>query len=544
MTEGSNNSVGGASPEILGGPLTVTADPRRPDWYIADARYMAQISFLPGVEYNPNGLRVHRSHLPILDQMFAPFTVREPAKPPIALAEIPNFTPRPFQPDAARFVKSRKGTLLAMEMRTGKTAVPIMAHDEADGPLMVIAPLVARQVWLDWFKKRWPDEEPLIVEGLDFEPGRFKDAKLIFAHYEIITKHRSLGIRIGTLVLDEIHLLSNVKAQRTNAVLMFASLARRVVGLTGTPLWNKPIKLWPVLAAINPGAWGRDWQYGQRYTIATKTAHGTKYDGSANEDELRARLSEVMYKLTWADAAPHLPSSVRTVEIVEIDDKTRFELDIIATAARGDVENIQTLGIGEVARFRKLLGRAKLKRGVDIASQVMRDGQSVVVWTHHRDVAREAATLLEPSFMIHGDIGVDKREAILAAWKAAEVPSALVITLAVGQVAIDLSKTYREIFIEVDFTPVVVAQAEARCFDPSRPLDATYLACNHEVDRKIVTAMVAKTEMARKLGLPAPSTADVFAEAFDLKVGGDSDKKRLERLLAAMMKQPDTVDDD
>lgn len=507
--------------------FSMRPDPFKPDWYRADPACMPIVGHLPGVIYDARGVWLHRTHIPalrgtpmVVDRLWKQESCQVPS--------VENVQLRPHQVDAIRFVNSRRGSLLAYEMRTGKTAAAVFAHDPSRGPLLIVAPLNVRSVWLDWIHRRWPLAEPYVVEGLTYDRDRFLRSGIVFVHYEVLRKHTSMGITPGTMVLDECHLLANPRSQRTKACLMYASMARKVIALSGTPQWNRPVGLWPLLAACNPGAWGRYHEFGKRYGGPVDDGWGTKFVGSSNEEEFKARTEEVMLVRRWADVQADLPPISRTVEVVPIGGEQRLLLE---RAAETERDHLHRSVIGEMSVFRRLAGEAKVALAVDLAQRVLDEVQPVVVWTHHRSVANAVHQCLEGSILITGDVPILERQARLQAWQQGKHPNALVLTLAVGQVGIDLSRSHHAVFAEVDWTPAVVYQAEMRTFAPTRPMAATYVIIDHDIERLLLEAILDKADDAERMGLPPTEVARTLANVF----GSDDDAGSVEQLMHAFL---------
>jgi superfamily II DNA/RNA helicase len=250
-------------------------------------------------------------------------------------------------------------------------------------------------------------------------------------------------------------------------------------------------------------------------------------------------MSEVMIRRTWQDVRSDLPPIERTVEVADVTEKQMFRLEMLAEKAR-DLTKKATK-VGDQARFRRLLGQLKAPLAIEIAQRVLDGGEPVVVWAWHREVAHKIAAAIRkkgyPSFCATGGDTVDARERIINDWKTVPV-SALVCTIPIGQVAIDLSHARQAIFAEVDFTPATVAQAEMRTFSPDQPMAITYLIVDHEVDRALVGALQEKCATADELGVPAADTAiDVIARAFDL----EPEEADMQRLMDAFLAGADEL---
>jgi len=508
------------------------------DWFQIDRESAKPLWGVPGVNpdpKNPKFMRVHRSALAIMD--LAPgYGVPQP---PITLASKRwaardewcaerGFKLRTTQQQAIDFITARRGAVLADDMRLGKTLSALMSHDPARGPLVIIAPLSTRAVWLGWAKRVFPEfaDRIGVLMGKTFDKAKL-DNPIIFAHYDII-RHWRTGMRIGTLVLDEAHAITKPNAERAKAAQLISLHAEQIIPMTGTPIWKFPPDFWMILNIATPGAWGSWHDFAQRYGAPEPTGHGTVYKGSSNERELHRRLSEVMLRRRWLDVADDLPPITRSVVVADIEQRERDKLDLLAAALHEERTNTAA----NLAHYRKLVSAVKIKTAIAEAKKVMSRGQRVVVWTWHKDTADEIAAGLD-AFLIHGDIAIGLRDERIAAWRESYA-GALVATMAVAQAGIDLSQASIAIFAEIDWTPAVIGQAEMRTYDPMRSMDILFIIANHFVDQRIVRALVAKLGAADPFGVAAAiDSIDALRDAvLGPVVEGDLDRL-LEDLLAS-----------
>lgn len=492
----------------------IKAHPKKPDWWIVDRESaLKYISGVPGIQIFDKTAWVHRTHLPLFglrgrDLIGYNLEDIQPFLEPISYL-------RDYQNKGRRRILSQKGTLLAWQMRTGKTAVAASSW-LGNGRLLVVAPLAVRPVWMQWIKKCHPGAKVAYVTGKKFDPEQIQGADAIFCHYNIMGQWGSMGIGrdIELLVLDEIHLLSNFSSNRSTGCMLASTFAKRIVGTTGTPIWNKPAGFFNVLDNICPGAFGNYWKFTARYTSGQKGEFGWVTGVPSNTQELQARLTEVMSILTWRDILGQVPNIQRSVEIADLTYNQRLELDklqlVVGPAARSTIE------IAEMARMRKLLGDIKADAAVSLAKDFL-ESESVVIWTWHKSVADAIHSKLKnagfSTFMATGD-DIDITP-ILDEWRKSPI-SALVITIGVGQVGIDLSKARHCIFAEIDYTPVVISQAAMRTFSPDHPCTETFILADHEVDRRLVYTILRKCREAFEMGVPAAeSELDILRIAYE-----------------------------
>lgn len=497
-------------------------------------RYM-----LPGVKiHDALALLVHRSHLPLLDDPKA-LTLLAPSAPdwPTRTARFAELgiVLRTTQHQAIDFIADRDGTLLGDDMRLGKTLTAVASHDPRLGKLVIVAPLSTRAVWLNWIKKVFPGTPIGICVGKGYKADVF-DQPIVLGHYDIIHKWQTIQ-GIGTLVLDEAHALTNPDSKRSQAALILARFAKRVIALTGTPIWRLPSDLWSVIGMVAPGAWGNYYDFAERYGAPKPTAYGKVYEGLSNGEELHRRLSDVMLRRRWVDCFDDLPPITRSVLVAEVSQAESNKLDILAAKLKSDRTNTA----GHFASYRRQVSRIKLGVVCREAMRVMANGSPVVIWTWHKDYAENVARDLQNrinatngtdhAYVIHGDIPPGERDAIMTAWRR-DPSSALVATLAVAGAGIDLSHAPGAIFGEIDYTPAIIGQGEMRTYDPKRAMWILFVVANHIVDQRITRALVHKLGAADPLGVGAAvDSIDALRDA----VLGPDQVGDLDRLLADLI---------
>lgn len=493
------------------------------DWYTIPFEWGKDIAQVPGVQYK-NGFQVHRTHLPLLR-----------SKPGVAelLADINELGGRdglelgiqlrPWQRSGIDWIAPRRGVLLADEMRLGKTLTALLSHDTTSTrPLVVLAPLDTRPVWARNFAKVFPGVEVVYLTGKTLDPERIRNARIVFSHYDILTYHQITSLQPETLILDEAHLLSNPTSKRTKSVLFYASVARRVITLSGTPLWNTSKGLWALLAVCAPGAWGKLFDFAQRYCSPSITEYGWRYNGVSNREEWLARRSEIVLARTWKTEMPDLPPTHRETVTIPLDRDDQLAVDFAAAELAKSFD--RHIPITVLTRYRQAVGKFKVEPAVE---QIEKFPGPTVVWVWHKTIARAIAKKIDPSrpvFVMTGDDDGDKRADTVDAWTASS-NGVLIATLAVGQVGIDLSHggdVVLELFVEVDWTPAVLSQAEMRPFHPDRPMIVKYLVLDHEIDQALMAAVLMKLERGARLEMAAAGstfdemTPDPEQDASDL----------------------------
>ena len=195
-----------------------------------------------------------------------------------------------FQRDAYRFAVTRSRAYLAADPGLGKTAVAAAAAKGWGGVTYYIcppflAPTVEREV------RRWaPGLEVVSWNDTTVPEGR---------HLRIIPDTRlALLDELESpdfLVVDEAHRFRG-KSQRATALFSFIKNARphRILALSGTPVPNRPIELFDIVAAMAPAVidFKNKFEYARRYCAAKPGRFGWDFNGASNLDELNQKLTQ------------------------------------------------------------------------------------------------------------------------------------------------------------------------------------------------------------------------------------------------------------
>jgi SNF2 family DNA or RNA helicase len=397
------------------------------------------------------------------------------------------------------------------------------------GPLIIVAPLKTRAVWLGWARRIFPGVEIGVVQGKTYDPETIRKP-IVFGHYDVLHKWLAL-IDVGTIIFDEVQLLTNPDARRTKAARMLGTRARHAVACTGTPINKYPPNLWSILELVAPGAWGSHFEFSQRYGNPQPGSHGFTYEGVSNEGELRARLQTVMLRRRWRDCHQDLPPVTRSIVVADITQAERNKLDLLAGRLKAEHKN----AAANLATYRQRVSLAKAPAVIRETLAVLERGEPVVIGTWHKEFAIRIAAELEAKgqtvWLVHGDVSIAERERRMDAWRAHPV-GALVATMAVADVGIDLSHARIAILGEIDWTPTIIGQFEMRIYSGSRPCDVIFVIANHMVEQRIVRLLVQKLSAADPLGVAAAVDAiDALRDA----ILGPQEEGDLDRLLEDLL---------
>jgi SWI/SNF-related matrix-associated actin-dependent regulator of chromatin subfamily A-like protein 1 len=230
----------------------------------------------------------------------------------------------PYQLEGIAFARSRTGTLLADEQGVGKTIETIGLINALGDDLpyiLIVCPATMRLVWRTELE-RWLFKRLSIgVVGTDSVPVELLSrVNILIINYDRLWKTRDLILdrNWDLVILDEVHLIKNPDTYRSRVVGQLQAVRR--LALSGTPMPNRPIELYPILSWLDPSRWPAEgkFKFALRYCAARSTTFGWDMNGSSHTEELGNVLrSTVMIRRTKAEVLPQLPPKFRRVVELE-----------------------------------------------------------------------------------------------------------------------------------------------------------------------------------------------------------------------------------
>ena len=224
---------------------------------------------------------------------------------------------KPYQLDGARRIHEFGGrALLCDDMGLGKTLQTLywLFKTPRRRPVVIVCPAS-----LKW---TWQAEAALhlnmrteVLEG-NANGRRVLPGDIVILNYDILKSWLPalLRARPQCVVFDEVHYVKSLQAQRTRAAIKLVSNVPAVIGISGTPLTNRPIELWSVMKLIRPDVFPSREVYAWTFCKPRHTIWGWKYDGAAKLPKLHRILRETcMIRRLKSEVLPELPDKQRKV---------------------------------------------------------------------------------------------------------------------------------------------------------------------------------------------------------------------------------------
>lgn len=316
----------------------------------------------------------------------------------------------PFQVIGVDQLIRRRHNLLADDMGLGKTiqAIGLINACQLSKVLIVCKASIKR----NWYNKL---EEWLyisrVIQIIDKKTDFISDlSEIVIVNYDLISHsylHQQLiSIEWDLVICDEAHSLKNTKAKRTKAVLAKNGIVhhtKRTLMMTGTPVLNRPIELFPILKVLAPqviAPYGDYFKYAKRYCDAWQDGFGLNDRGASNLDELNKKLRQhYMIRRLTHEVEVQLPKKRYEMVFVDSTSSIQQKLRTIDQATRADFKH-QNLGInaGELATIRRETAEAKIEATIETIKEYVESASKLIIFAYHHSVIEK----LEKEFKDYG----------------------------------------------------------------------------------------------------------------------------------------------
>jgi SWI/SNF-related matrix-associated actin-dependent regulator 1 of chromatin subfamily A len=256
---------------------------------------------------------------------------------------------------------------------------------------------------------------------------------------------------------------------------------------------------------LDAKAWGPFFPFARRYCAAFRGPFGWDFSGASNLEELNDRLrsSGTMLRRRKADVLPQLPRVMRQVIPLEVD------LSPILEMLTEDLGRLMGFDPDDppfeidptkfpfelVAAIRHETGLVKTEAAIRfIEDQTAGSPEKIVVFAHHAEVLSRLHEALPGSVLVTGKSSGKARQKAVDAFQRDDGIKYFVASTQTMGVGVTLTASARVIFVEQDWTPAMLEQAESRLhrIGQADSVLSQYLVVHDSIDEKIMAAVHAK----------------------------------------------------
>lgn len=435
-----------------------------------------------------------------------------------------------FQEEGLGFLLRTERGLLADEMGLGKTVQALaMLSETGEYPALVIAPPHLMRNWQNEIERfvRRPDGSPLrvhVIKGL--KPYPLPEADIYLMHYLLLRgwKEALPDAQIPTVIFDEVQELRHAGTEKYSAASLLAEAANRVIGLSGTPIYNRGAEIWNVVNILDFHFLGdyesftREWCYGYGNQIVAKP------------ELLGEKLREegMMLRRTKQDVLKDLPPKRRLVMAVDSDDAVyrklmqpvhqtilQFKTDTEANASQRALWEME-IEHGE----RQATGIAKAPYVAQFVRALLDADEKVLLFAHHHevmDIYKKELHSFSPAFITGRETPAMKDRSVERFMTGKTNLCCISLRAAAG---LNLQRASCVVFGELDWSPAVHSQAEDRAhrMGQTDSILCYYLVSSEGSDQDMQDALGLKVSQFVGLMGDAPQDqADVIQSAHEAR---------------------------
>ncbi len=377
---------------------------------------------------------------------------------------------QPFQEKGLAFLENNGRCLLADEMGLGKTvqALAWLASIEKY-PAVVIPPAHLVRNWEKEIKRFLlvDGREPVvhIIKGL--KPYPLPEADIYIMHYLLLRgwKNDLKTLGFQAVIFDEIQELRHGGTEKYSSASLLASSCDAVIGLSGTPIYNRGGEIWSVINILDfhfLGDWesfSREWCYGYGKGIVIKPQLLGEY----------LKEEGMMIRRTKEEVLPELPPKRRLVQEIDGDD-TLYRKLIQPIKEKLLTWEKETLSPQEKALLeehiskeeRQATGIAKAPYVAQFVRALLEGEEKVLLFAHHHrvmDIYQKELKAFSPAFITGRETAAQKEKSVMRFMEGKTNLCCISLRSAAG---LNLQRASCVVFGELDWSPAVHSQAEDR----------------------------------------------------------------------------------
>lgn len=403
--------------------------------------------------------------------------------------------------------------LLADSMGLGKSiqALTWYAENPKARPTIIVCP--AHLKW-NWRREasihiNSPSE---VLEGRKVPSQQLtKHHNLIIINYDILPNwlHFLRSLKPQLIILDEAQAIKNRNAKRTKAVQALCKGVPHIIAISGTPLENRPIELFPALNLIRPDVFSSFYEFAMAHCKPQRKPWGWVYNGATNLDKLNAKLKDtMMIRRLKKDVLKDLPDKTRSVIVVELPDMKEYkaaEKDFLVWLAKrhskakakkaAQAERLTRLGY-----LKRLAGQLKTPLVEEWIAEFLEESpnEKLVVFGIHKVVMG----VLKERFkdlcvVIDGSVSSVNRQKAVEAFQDSKQVRLFLGNIDAAGTGINLTKASTLLFAELSWVPGKHVQAEDRIHRIGQQNAASifYLVARNTIEETLCKVLEEKQEV-------------------------------------------------
>ena len=414
-----------------------------------------------------------------------------------------------FQAKGVAFIERKNGrALIADEQGLGKSvesAAWLQLRRELR-PAIIVVPASLKENWKRELERFLPDPNVQTLSGTKANEELWGDIFVI--NYDILFHwvDRLREVNPQVLIVDEIQLTKSSKAKRTGAVKTLGKNIPHIIGLSGTPIVNRPQEALNTIQLIDRSVAPSAWKFLHEFCAPKHNGFGWDFSGASNTDKLHKLLtSTIMLRRLKKDVLPELPEKIRSFVPIEIDNpaeyaniKNNFIKHVRETrgehAAR-KASNAEHLT--KIEALKQVAVKGKMQALKSWIHDFLDTGNKLVVFAIHKETInalmeefKGVAIKLDGSIPTTGG----HRQRIVDQFQNDPNTTLFVGNIQAAGVGWTLTAAYSEAVVELPWTPGACAQIEDRIhrIGQLKGVNIYYLLAMNTIEEEVAALLDSK----------------------------------------------------
>ena len=314
--------------------------------------------------------------------------------------------------------------------------------------------------------------------------------------------------------------LVNPNAKRTRAMKKLVKGVPNVFALSGTPLLNRPMELFPTLSVLRPDVFESRWSFGHQFCEANFTPYGWQYKGATNTEELnKLLLKTCMIRRRKIDVLKDLPEKIRQVVPMDLSDKNEYRkanLDFAAWLHKKDpakaMTSLKAETLTKMGYLLRLAAELKLPSVLEwINEWLLESDEKLIVFAEHQTIIKALKEKCNAkSVVIDGSVIKNDRTMAVDIFQR-DPKTRLLIGSKAASTGITLTAASTVAFAELWWRPGDHLQAEDRPhrIGQTETVLAHYFVARGTIEEKLCRILQEKQEVISSVMDGGPQVTDI-----------------------------------
>lgn len=309
--------------------------------------------------------------------------------------------------------------------------------------------------------------------------------------------------RFKSVIIDEIHKLKNTSSQRSKIALRMTRGKTYIIGLTGTPVVNKPSDLIAQLAII-----AKIKRFGGVDGFKARYCEGGS--GASNLKELNFLLNKnCFFRREKHEVLKDLPAKMRQTIFCTLDSKTQEEYTKAENNFRSFLvsndftdkeiaKKLRSEVIVKITMLLQLSAKGKIEAAKEYIDEILDSGQKIVVFCRHRIVVDMLCELYPQAVRVTGSENEVQKQNSVDSFQKSDKTNIIIGSHRAAGVGLTLTASSEVLFLELPWTFADLEQCEDRCHRMGQPesVRCTSLLGENTIDNWLYELIMEKKKIA------------------------------------------------